>query len=378
MSEDPFDLAPTGFYRRWLMMFSDKAELANVVARLRGTTQDVWIPAWRDVAQVHEAAGDQFEAAGDHDRARSEYLLAKTYFAIARFPGEITPEKAAVSRECARAYRKACAHLEPPVQFVGVQHQNLEIRCHLRVPKAGVPVPGVLVMCGSDVFKEDRGVLQELCIAQGMAALVMDAPGTGENPFPWEPESVSAWEAAIDFLMAHPGVDASRIGAYGVSRGGYSVMQLAGVAPAKVQAVVAIAGHPYGNRLEGEELDAHIAAVNERSTWFFKAPGDGPFLDPITEADVEDERRRWGLSELGLLDRIDQPVLLINGKLDRLSPISNLYHAFEYGPVGGKEARVYATGGHAAAEYAWDWLPASLAWLARKLSAPESRPTHRN
>jgi hypothetical protein len=38
-------------------------------------------------------------------------------------------------------------------------------------------------MCGADVFKEDRGWASDMCIAEGLAALVMDAPGTGEIRF---------------------------------------------------------------------------------------------------------------------------------------------------------------------------------------------------
>ena len=95
-------------------------------------------------------------------------------------------------------------------------------------------------MCGADVFKEDRGWAAELALDAGLASLVMDAPGTGENPFPWEPESVKAWVAASRRTDgARPEVDADRVGAFGVSRGGYSVMQLAGTAPDKVKAVVA-------------------------------------------------------------------------------------------------------------------------------------------
>ena len=48
-----------------------------------------------------------------------------------------------------------------------------------------MPVPAVLIMCGADVFKEDRGWAADLALENGMAALVMDAPGIGENEFPW-------------------------------------------------------------------------------------------------------------------------------------------------------------------------------------------------
>ena len=55
------------------------------------------------------------------------------------------------------------------------------------------------------MFKEDRGWAGEMAMENGLASLVMDGPGTGENSFPYEPESVKAWMAAIDFLAERLG-----------------------------------------------------------------------------------------------------------------------------------------------------------------------------
>ena len=101
-NEDPFVVAKGGFYRRWLTMIDDLDELRAIVAGLEGTTHDVWVPRWREAGQRHEAEGDRLEAAGDHAGARKAYLQAKTYYAIGRFPGEITPVKAEISADCAR------------------------------------------------------------------------------------------------------------------------------------------------------------------------------------------------------------------------------------------------------------------------------------
>ncbi|MBL7501996.1 alpha/beta hydrolase [Frankia sp. CNm7] len=373
-TEDPWDIGPDGFYRRWLAAIEDRAELVEAVNRLTGTTQDKWIPVWKELGEVHEAAGERLEADGDFGRARREFLLAKTYYAIARFPGEITPEKATVSKDCVRAYIRACAHIDPPLEVVQIPHQDVTMTAHLRVPKSDEPVPAVLVMCGSDVFKEDRGWAQEICISHGMAGLVMDAPGTGENPVPWAPESVTAWEAAVDALRARPEIDPNRIGAFGISRGGYSVMQLAGTVPDKLQAVVAVAGAPLGYLPEGEEMARHLATLNERAEWYFGAADDGPFRPPMSEEDVRAEFHHWALSEIGVLDRITQPVLMINGDQDYLSPVGHIYSVLEHGPVTGKEARVYAGAGHCAAEHAGEWVPEAFAWLARKLSVTTTTP----
>ncbi len=369
-SENPFVVEHGGFYRRWLSMVDDLEELRRTVERLTGTTEDVWVPVWRDAGRRHEDVGDRCAASGERDAARRAFLQAKTYYAIGRFPGEITPVKRDISDDCARAYRKASAFLDPPLEVVEVTHQQRPITCHYRAPAdatARDPVAALLVMCGADVFKEDRGWAAEFALDNGMASLVMDGPGTGENPFPWAPESVSAWIAAIDHLRARPEVDAERIGAFGISRGGYSVLQLAGTIPDRVRAVVASAGHPFGYRMSDDELEQFVAARNERAQWRFGAPDDPPSFPPTSVAQERDDFERWALSELGLVDRITQPVLMINGKLDHLAPIGNIYFMLESGPPTGRRARVYADAGHCAFKYFSEWAPASFRWLARHL-----------
>jgi esterase/lipase len=366
-NEDPFVIAHGGFYRRWLSMIDDIEELEATVASLEGTTQDKWVPVWEEVGRRHEDEGDRLEEAGDHDASRRAYLQAKTYYAIGRFPGEVSDVKRRISDACARAYRKACAHLDPPMEVVEFEHQGMTIRAHFRAPRADSPTPAVLIMCGADVFKEDRGWAQDLCLDNGMAALVMDGPGTGENPFPWAPESVSAWESAIDYLAERPEVDGDRIGAFGISRGGYSVMQLAGTAPAKLKAVVANAGHPFGYVMGDAELEEFVRVRNERATWRFGAPDDPPSFPSTSMEEERAEFSRWALSEQGILDNITMPVLMINGKHDHLAPIGNIYFMLETGPVTGKEARVYSDAGHCAFKYFDHWAPGTFRWLAEKL-----------
>ncbi|NNE89771.1 MAG: alpha/beta fold hydrolase [Silicimonas sp.] len=366
--EDPFIVARGGFYRRWLSMIDDLDELKSIVDTLEGTTEDKWVPVWRKAGAAHEKRGDALDAKGEHDAARRAHLQAKTYYAIGRFPGEITPVKADISADCARAYRKAAAHLDPPMEVLDITCEGQTFRAHFRAPVSETPVAAVLIMCGSDVFKEDRGWAAERALDAGLASLVMDAPGTGENPFPWEPASVKAWVAAIDALMERPEVHASRVGAFGISRGGYSVMQLAGTAPDKVKAVVAVAGHPFGYKMNKAELEAFVAARNRRAGFRFGAP-DGPPSFPEWSVEKEEEIfNGWALSSLGLVDRITMPVLMINGSDDHLAPIGNIYYMLESGPVGSRSAKVYPGSGHCAFEHQPEWAPEAFSWLAKELS----------
>ncbi len=369
-SEDPFVVEHGGFYRRWLSMIEDIEELKGAVASLKGTTDNLWVPVWRGIGARYEEQAEELAAGGDTSAAREKFLLAKTYYSLARFPRPLTPLKEQANQDCIRAYLRACEHLDPPLEVVGVECQGERITSHFRAPKeasAANPAPAVLVMCGGDMFKEDRGWAGGMALENGLATLVMDGPGTGENPFPYEPESVVAWKAAVDYLAARPEVDAERIGAFGISRGGHSVMLLAGSCPEKVRAAVASAGHHFGYRMTEAEMANYVANTNRRAAYIFGAPGDGPSFPETTAEKEEALFKRWSLSELGLVEKIVCPVLMINGKQDHLASVGNIYYMLEHGPVTGKEARVYPDDGHCAFKHFAKWAPESFRWLRERL-----------
>ena len=367
LGENPFIVARGGFYRRWLQMIDNLDEFEGVVAELETTLQHDWVPKWRELGKKYENLGDEAELTGNHQDARHQFLLAKTFYAIGRFPSEITDLKKEISADCSRAYQKASKHLDPALEVVEIVCDDLSIKAHFRVPEQSAPVPAVLIMCGADVFKEDRGWAAELALKNGLAALVMDAPGTGENQFPWAPESVVAWEAAIDYLMERPEVDQSRVGAFGISRGGYSVLQLAGTAPEKVKAVIAIAGHPFHNEPSEEEMTEILKTRNERAKFRF-GQEDGPTWVPNWSAEKEIAMSKdWSLESLGLVEKINMPVLMINGDQDGLAPASNIYFMLQSGKPGLRSAKIYKNSGHCAFDHQLEWGPIAFEWLAEKL-----------
>ena len=267
--EDPFKVEHGGFYRRWLSMIDDIDYLKKVVSSITSTTEDIWVPIWKNHGKILEEEGDAFAQKGNKNKARQKYLQAKTFYSIGRFPDLITESKKEIHEDCLRAFDKASQWLNPPLNIVKINHKGKSIRCHLRQPLKKGKHPAVLIMCGADVFKEDRAWACDLAIENDMTGRVMDAPGTAENPFHWEPESVSAWKAAIDYLANLRDVDEKRIGAFGISRGGYSVMQLAGCYNNRVKAVVANAGHPFGYKMTKDELENYLVARNKRAEYIY-------------------------------------------------------------------------------------------------------------
>ena len=381
--EDPFVVAIGGFYRRWFNLLDDLQPLVDTVKRLEGTDDETWVPAWSAVAERFETEAESALKRGDPAAARRAFLEAKTYYSLARFPApyrsgsaicppDMGPLKAKAYEKYLECFRRASQLLDAPPTLLRISRGEHEATGYLRVPpgaSASHRVPAVLVMCGGDMYKEDREKYAEGALREGVAALVVDAPGTGQTTFPHAPESVVAWQAALDELQKRPEIDGSRLGAFGVSRGGLWVMRLAATDP-RVKALISIApsGVGYwGTPEERAEWRKHIDA--RAKNWFGPKATRPAQTKKLSEDEQRKEFLRWSLKDNGLLQNLTMPMLLINGKRDHLSPIGNLYMLLESGPPTGRVARVYEDDGHIAAKNEREWAPAAWKWLRERLQS---------
>jgi pimeloyl-ACP methyl ester carboxylesterase len=219
------------------------------------------------------------------------------------------------------------------------------------------------------MYKEDREKYADGATREGMAALVVDAPGPGQTSFAHSPEAIIAWQAALDALQSRPEIDGNRLGAFGVSRGGLWVMRLA-AQDKRIKGLISCApgGVGYWGTAEERAELRHMAEKRAKTNWF-GPKGTKPKKFVLTEKDQRKDFLLWSLKDNGLLDNLTMPMYLVNGKQDHLTPIGNLYMALESGPPTGRVARVYPDDGHIAARNEREWGPASWKWLSDVLRA---------
>jgi fermentation-respiration switch protein FrsA (DUF1100 family) len=381
-NEDPFVVANGGFYRRWFNLVDDIQPIIDTAANLRATEDEDWVPSWSAVADRYEQIAETAVAHGDRAAARSAYLHAKTYLSIARFPApyhsgsaicppDMGPLKSRAYERYLECFKKAASFLERPPELIRIQRDGKEVVGHLRVPASASSarrVPAVLVMCGADMYKEDREKYADGAMTEDLASLVVDAPGTGQTTFAHAPEAIVAWQAALDTLQARPEIDGARLAAFGVSRGGLWVMRLAAL-DSRIKGVISVAPGGVGYWGTPEERAEWRKAAFERakSNWFGPR-GTRPAPRKPTEEEQRNEFLRWSLKDNGLLDNLKMPMYLVNGKVDHLTPIGNLYLALESGPPTGRVARVYPDDGHIAAKNEREWGPAAWRWLRETLT----------
>lgn len=115
----------------------------------------------------------------------------------------------------------------------------------LFLPEAKQPSPVVLLCHGAGEFKENYFDLAEQLAASGVASLAFDFHGHGQSGGDRFNVKMAEWvpdiQAAMDFLVKHPAIDANRIAAFGLSSGGTAILEAA-VVDSRLKALVVLDG----------------------------------------------------------------------------------------------------------------------------------------
>lgn len=109
---------------------------------------------------------------------------------------------------------------------VSIRNGDATLAGSLILPPGPGPHPAVVMVPGSGpATRRIPSQVGELLAHNGIAVLVTDKRGTGGSTGEWNGLSHADWardvEAQLDFLQAQPEIDASRIGLWGNSEGGY-------------------------------------------------------------------------------------------------------------------------------------------------------------
>ena len=205
---------------------------------------------------------------------------------------DATAHRAATERAIDALYR-AHGYLDPSAERIEAPLDG--------APLAGEPAPAlrdptgrplVILIPGLDSTKEEFFHHENAFLARGMATLSMDGPGQGESGFalPIRPDYEVAVAAMLDALAGRDDLDLGRVGAVGVSLGGYYAPRAAAFEP-RIRAVAAISG-PYDFGERWDELPPLT-----RETFIVKSGA----------RDERDGRERAGRLDAARRRRADQP-----------------------------------------------------------------------
>ena len=321
----------------------------------RLTSWDQWCAEWSRTAARHEALAREAEERGSPISAAEANVRAAICYHFGKFVFfEDMDQYRAASAATVASYAKALDWLDPSASPVAIPYSGTLLPGYLRKPRGVERPPVALIICGLDSVKEEMHTLEPLFHRRGMATLTFDGPGQGETErLAIEPAFEKVVSAILDWLATRRDVDGGRVGAAGVSLGGYYAARAAAFEP-RLACAAAIGG-PYDFGAIWEELPGHTRqAVRVRS----QAP------------DLEGARAK--AEELTLKEAarlIGMPFLTIFGRQDRLIPPAQAERLHAEIPSSAKRLRMYEEGTHVCNNMPFAWRPLVSDWMAGHLKA---------
>jgi dipeptidyl aminopeptidase/acylaminoacyl peptidase len=316
---------------------------------------DEWCGAWAARGAVHEALGRKALAEG-HSLSGGEHLQrAAAYYHFGKFlfVHDIPQMKAAHEKAIA-CRNDALPHLSPVGERVEIPFEGKKLIGILRKPIGVAKPPIMLMACGLDSCKEETAEYEAPFLARGVATLVFDGPGQGEGEydFPIRGNYETATSAVIDYVESRDDIDATRLGIWGVSLGGYYAPRSA-AHDKRIKACVALSG-PYDwgeawDRLPGLTREAfrvrsHCASV----------------------ADAQKVAVTLTLKDCA--ENIACPIFIVTGKLDSVVPWQDAERlaAQVKGPC---TLMTVEDGNHVVNNRGYRWRTQTADWMAALLGA---------
>ena len=358
MSESSADAltqeALSHWYVRLLANGVSYMDASEVIPKVRSWRE--WCRLWMDRAAVREREAREMEEAGRMLSAAEAYVRASLAYHFAQFVYHEDIElKAEAQRRKVAVYQRGAPHLDPPAERVEIPWPGgRTLPGVLRIPegaKGEDGAPCVVLVAGLDSTKEEFYTLEGVFHARGMATFAFDGPAQGEiADLQLQPDLVRVVSVVMDHLAGDARLDSSRIGALGVSLGGYYAPRSLAFEP-RLKAGVGVCG-PYDM---GEIWEGLPALTRQGVCASFQ-----------TENEEQGALKSQEISMRGCLSGLDRPLLIIHGARDRLCPVEQAHKiAAEAGDSG--ELVVYEEGVHVCNNIPFLWRPLAADWLADKL-----------
>jgi pimeloyl-ACP methyl ester carboxylesterase len=344
--------------KRNIFRRAKREDVESVLGNLTSKDPELWAKEWSRVASPYERAGAGHEKAGRLQEAREAYVQAYTYYTTGRYPVPHTPGKMECFRKSLEMYEKAGRTFEPPLERVDIRYGDKTVPAYVRIPRDGRRHSIVINFGGIDSFKAESYEYDEALQEAGIATCAVDMPGVGECPVKASATADSLYTAVIDYLERRSDVDPRRIAIMGRSFGGYWAAKMAHVEAQRLRAAVVWGGgvhYFFQEEWLRESTNAESYLMDH----------DVARCSAFGVKNLDELSQPWSslsLQTQGWLDKPSCAMLIVNGKDDLQTPISDLYILLEHGTP--KSARVFP-GGHMGQTP--ETLPTIIRWLKREL-----------
>jgi 2,6-dihydroxypseudooxynicotine hydrolase len=317
---------------------------------------DDWCAAWTAVGKVHEHEGDVALAAGHNRSAGLHYLTASVEYHFGKFLFCHDIDQMRATHDLAvAAHRKAHPLVDPPIERIEFPYLGTHTLVgNLRKPGGVDQPPVVLLIPGLDSTKEELTGLEFWFLDRGMATFAIDGPGQGEAEYdlPIETSYEKPATAAIDAIAGRADLDVDRLGALGISLGGYYVVRAAAYEK-RIKAIISLSGpHTINETIDETPPMSKLAfQVRTHSSSFDEAK------EKLASMDLT-----------GVTEQVTCPAFVITGAEDRIVPANQTRRIAE--TLGGPVAlNIIEGANHVATNKAYLYRPHMADWMADQLGA---------
>lgn len=194
------------------------------------------------------------------------FRRASALYRIARFPAPRSEQQRIAWERGKEAALQGLELQKYPMVEVEIPHTHAAngdeevLPAYYHLPahaSADHRVPLVVIFTGLDGYRTDLAVWKDGWAGLGVALLIVEIPGTGDNPgAPSDPESPDrVWTSMFDWIGQQACIDQSRVVNWGFSTGGYYSIRLAHTHGDRLKGVVALGGGCH-HMFDAEWLDA--------------------------------------------------------------------------------------------------------------------------
>jgi 2,6-dihydroxypseudooxynicotine hydrolase len=343
-----------GAVEQWSSRFTlagvDGGDFARTVRGIRGW--DDWLDGWARLGDEHAEHAREAEAARRGRTAGEAWVRAALAYHFARFAWTHDEARGRpVHERSVAALYAAHRHLDPTAERVDAPLDGATVVGNLRRPR-GVERPAlVLLIPGLDSTKEELFRFEGVVLDRGMAVLSLDGPGQGETAYALtiRADYEVAVTAVLDRLADREDLDLGRVGAIGVSFGGYYAPRAAALEP-RIRAVAGLSG---------------FASLEE--TWDdLPEPARETFRVRSGSATAREARAKAPAMDLrAALPAFDRPALFVTGDRDPVIPWRQTEQQAKLTP--GARFVLVAGGDHNAANFGYRVQPMLADWMREQL-----------
>ncbi len=352
MPDDKVKVAIDNWAPRFTSQGVDYNDFFRTTSRIQ--KWEDWCREWCVTADVHADLARAAEAKGELITAGEAYIAAALCYHFAKFMFQEDREQyMAASAKAVEAFGRGVRLLDPTARRLEIPLDGATMVGTLRRPSREGRAPLILLLPGLDSTKEEFFHWEAVFLNRGLATFTLEGPGQGECGYTTHirPDYESAGSIALDALVRRDDIDIDRIGAAGVSLGGYYAARVAAF-DSRLKAVVDLCGpYNFGECWDGAPSLTRLA--------FQHNAGAGNA--------AEAKSRAGQLTMEGVAGKIKQPFLVIQGRLDRVIPWQQAKKIVD---AVGRSAQLvmFEDGNHVCNNIPYKYRPLTADWLKEKLA----------